>query len=180
MRLFIGCGSEKVDEKYLENSKKLVEKLASIKDVNLSFGAYDHGMMGFVYHTFLDNHKNIMGVTIDLYKDQFEELECDEEIVVDTTMDRAKTLYQKSDVILLLPGGLGTYTELFCMLEEHRTIMDNKKIILYNDNFFYTPLLEELYHLYENHFSSKNVGELISIESDPEEIIKMIKESREK
>ena len=180
MRLFIGCGSEDVDEKYLANSKKLVKRIAAMEDIDLAFGAYDHGMMGFVYHTFLDQHKKILGVTVDLYKDQLKELACDEEIVEKTTMERARTLYQKSDVILLLPGGLGTYTELFCMLEEHRTILDDKTIILFNDGFFYTPLIEELYHLYENHFSSKNVGELIDIESDPDEVVKKLEKIRRK
>lgn len=180
MRLFIGCGSEEVDEKYLTNSKALVEKIAALPDMDLAFGAYDHGMMGFVYHAFLKNHKKILGVTVDLYKDQLKELQLDQEFAYPTTMDRAKHLYESSDAVLLLPGGLGTYTELFCMLEEHRTMMDDKKIILFNDGFFYTPLIEELYHLYENHFSSKNIGELIDIESDPDEIIKKLEKVRSK
>ena len=180
MRIFIGCCSEIVDDQYLENSRKLVQKIAAMEDVDLAFGAYDHGMMGEVYHAFLKQHKNILGVTVDLYKEQLNELKCDKSIVVETTMERAKELYNHSDVILFLPGGLGTYTEIFSMLEEHRTRMDDKKIFLFNDDFFYTPLLEELYHLYQEHFSSKNVGELIDIESDSEEIIKKIQKIRRK
>ena len=86
-----------------------------------------------------------------------------------------RELYHHCDKILLLPGGLGTYTELFCSIEEHRTMMDDKEIILYNDGFFYTPLIEELYHLFERGFSSKNVSEFLHIESDQEEILKLIK-----
>ena len=178
MRIFIGCGSEEVDEKYLKNSKELVSKLAKEKDMNLAFGAYDHGMMGYVYHEFLKNKKNILGVTINQYEDQLDELDCEKKYAVETTMDRARELYNSSDVILLLPGGYGTYTELFCVLEEHRTKLDDKLIILYNDDFFYTPIIEELYHLYEKRFSSKNISDFIHIESNKEEIIKLKKERR--
>ena len=180
MRIFIGCSSEIVDDQYLENSRKLVQKIAAMEDVDLAFGAYNHGMMGEVYHAFLKQHKDILGVTVDLYKKQLTELECDNSIVVETTMEREKELYNHSDVILFLPGGLGTYAEIFSMLEEHRTKMDDKKIILFNDGFFYTPLLERLDYLYREHFSSKNVDELIDIEIDLEEIIKKIQKFRRK
>ena len=89
-------------------------------------------------------------------------------------MDRMREIYNKSDIMLFLPGGIGTYTELFSSIEEHRTKEDNKLLILYNDDFFYTPIIKELYWLYEKKLVKKSIGEYVNIESRMEDIIKLI------
>ena len=121
-----------------------------------------------------DNNKKVTGITLNLYKDQLDDLELDEAVLVETSMDRMREIYNKSDIMLFLPGGIGTYTELFSSIEEHRTKEDNKLLILYNDDFFYTPIIKELYWLYEKKFVKKSIGEYVNIESRMEDIIKLI------
>ena len=59
MNVFIGCGSEIVDDKFYKNSLSLVAKLAAIEDINLVFGAYHNGLMGSCYDIF-KNHNNLV------------------------------------------------------------------------------------------------------------------------
>lgn len=174
MNIFIGCGSEKVDEKYRKNSLELIEKIAKIPEVDLVFGAYNQGMMGEVYNTFKKYNKKVCGITLNLYKNQLDYLNCDSTLIVDTTMERIKEIYQRSDIMIFLPGGIGTYAELLSSIEESRTKEDKKLMILYNDEFFYTPLIKEMYWLFENKFSKKSIGEYIRIESVDEEIVRII------
>lgn len=179
MNIFVGCSSEEVLEKFNKNSLELINKIAEIPDVNLVFGAYNQGMMGEVYNTFKKNNKKITGVTLNLYKDQLNYINCDSTVLVNTTMEKMKEIYQKSDIMLFLPGGIGTYTELLSSIEESRTKEDNKLMIIYNDEFFYTPLIKEMYWLFENKFSKKSIGEYIRIESVDEEIVKLIEKEIE-
>jgi hypothetical protein len=179
MKIFIGCGSEIVDDKFYKNSLSLVTGIAKISNVNLVFGAYHNGLMGSCYDTFKNHDKKVLGITLKLYKDQLDDLELDETIIVDTTMDRMKEIYKESDVLLFLPGGIGTYTEILSAIEESRTKDDKKLIILYNDDFFYTPFIKEMYWLYEKGFAKKSIGEYCRIESKEEEIIKLIEKECE-
>ena len=128
MNVFIGCGSEIVDDKFYKNSLSLVAKLAAIEDINLVFGAYHNGLMGSCYDIFKNHNKKVCGVTLKIYKDRLDDLDLDETIIVETSMDRMREIYQKSDVLLFLPGGLGTYTEILSSIEESRTKEDNKLI----------------------------------------------------
>ena len=179
MNIFIGCASEDIDDSFNKNSLSLINEIAKIKDVNLVFGAYHNGLMGKCYEIFKDNNKKVTGITLNLYKDQLDDLELDEAVLVETSMDRMREIYQKSDVLLFLPGGLGTYTEILSSIEESRTKEDNKLIILYNDDFFYSPLIKEMFWLYEKKFAKKSIGEYVRIESKEEEIVKLIEKERE-
>lgn len=180
MNIFIGCGSEIVDDKFYKNSISLVEKISRIPGVNLVFGGYRHGMMGTCYDLFKNHNKKVTAVTLNVYKEQLNEMDCNESHLVETSMDRTREIYEKSDVILFLPGGVGTYTEIMACIEESRTKEDNKMIIIYNDEFFYTPLIKEMYWLYEKKFVSKSIGEYCRIESVEEEIVKIIEKENEK
>ena len=180
MRIFIGCGSEIVDDKFYKNSLSLITSLASSDNSSLVFGAYHHGLMGSCYDIFKNHNRKVVGITLKCYSKQLDDLDLDEAIIVDTSMDRMREIYEKSDVMIFLPGGIGTYAEILSSIEESRTKEDNKLIILYNDNFFYTPLIKEMYSLYENKFVKRSIGEYCRIESVEEEIIKLVKKEEEK
>lgn len=77
---------------------------------------------------------------------------------------------EKADVVLILPGGLGTYYDLF------KAIKEEKKIFLYNKDFFYTPLIKNLYDLYLKGIIDKAPSEYINIESELDKITRKIEE----
>ena len=76
------------------------------------------------------------------------------------------------DTVLILPGGLGHFQDLF------NAISDNKKVILYNKDFFYTPVIKKLFELYEEGIEKRVPSEYMNIESDFLEIIKKLEESK--
>ena len=177
MNLFIGCGaSTKIDEVYINDCSDLIKKIAKIPEVDLVYGAYNRGLMGLCYAEFKKNEKKITGVITKYHDDRDgDEVVGDNKKVTLTTTERFDEIYGNSDTILILPGGLGVLAELFSAIEES-SIGNNKKIIVYNCNYFYTPIIRELFHLYEEGFISMPPSEYMIIESDKEKIIEMIKE----
>ena len=177
MELFIGCTSrENISEKYINDSSKLIKELAKIDGVNLVFGAYHKGLMKIVHDSFKENSKKITGVLTEYHKKIAEfEYNYDETVIVDTTTNRFYEVFNRSDVILILPGGLGTLAELFSAIEERR-IENYKKIIIYNVNYFYTPIIEALYKMYQEGFTHEVPSDYMVIESDYKKIIEMIEE----
>lgn len=127
------------------------------------------------YDEFAKNQKNIIGVTTDFDKENSQQEKYTKEIVVKNTTQRFEEIFSNSDVLLFLPGGLGTLAELFSSIEE-RQINNAKKIILYNYNFFFTPIIEELYRLYKEGFIDVPPSSYMIIESDKEKIIEILKE----
>lgn len=181
MNLFIGCSSSfEVEDQYKESTLELVKEIAKIPDVHLILGTshLEDGLMGICYQEFKKNQKQITGITLNQYQD-LKPLKMERVISVETTMDRTKEIYQKSDLLLFLPGGLGTYSELLSCMSEVVEKKENKTIIIYNKDFFYTPVIKELYFLYKKRFINKNINEYCKIESESVEILEFIKKEGE-
>lgn len=181
MNLFIGCSSkEEIDDIYIQDGTRLIKKIALIPDVNLVYGAFNRSLMGVCYDEFRKASKKVVGVMTEFHKRETEYSDLfDKEIVVNTTTERFEKIYENSDMILFLPGGLGTYAEIFSAIEEMR-IKNGKRIILFNDNYFYTPMIKELYHLHEIGFIDEVPSDYMIIESDREKIIELIEEETKK
>ena len=178
MNIFIGCSAgENIDELYKETSRQLINNISKVNNLNLVFGAYHKGIMGICYDEFKNNNKKVIGITPNIYRDVLKEMNCDEEIITNTTMERFNEIYKKSNMFLFLPGGIGTLAELFNAIEENRTNDSNKKlIIIYNKDYFYTSLIKTLYKMYENKFIENELSNYLIIESEDEKIIELIKE----
>lgn len=179
MRLFIGCSSsDSLDSEIVSDCRELVEEIASIPGVDLVYGAYNQGLMGVCYDAFQKQGKKIIGVTPKIYEDDIDSFLLDEFYLTDTTIERFHKIYEESDVFLFLPGGIGTFSEFFNAVEEHRTMKDDKRIILYNGTYFYTPMIKELYHLYQEGFIEQELASCFVIEQDKETVKKLIKEMK--
>lgn len=176
MNLFIASTSkENIPEELFENAKDLIEQISTIPNINLVFGAYHKGLMDVSYENFLKNNKKIIGVTTEYDKEACQEKNYSKKIVVRTSSERFLKIYSESDVLLFLPGGIGTLAELFSSIEEGR-ISNRKKIIIYNCCYFFTPIIEELYNLYQKGFIDDAPSTYMYIESDKNKIIELLKE----
>ncbi len=175
MNLFIGSTSkEDISKELFDDASGLISDIAAIPKINLVFGAYNKGLMRVSYDEFYKNKKDIIGVVCEEDNTCFDQ-DYTRRIVTKSPTRRFQNIYENSDVLLFLPGGLGTLAELFSSIEERR-INNTKKIIVYNCNYFFTPIVEELYNLYESGFIDEPPGSYIIIESDKEKIIDILKE----
>ena len=136
---FTICSSAKdtIDNKYKESAKHLLEYLVSLDDAQLLWGAADTSIMGLCYDEFRNANKKIYGYTNKKYEYMLDNLTYSENKVLDTTFDLKKAMFQESDVIIYLYGGVGTISEFFAHLEESRSNDDSKRLIIYDEfNYF--------------------------------------------
>lgn len=165
MKIFIGCSSSTdLKHEYYDIGKKVVNALCLNND--LVFGAYKYGTMGICYDTFKNANKEIIGIVPKTYEKDLTELECNISLVTNSVTERCKLLLEKSDIIVFLPGGIGTMSELFAALEEKRNGMD-KPIIIYNELNLFDEVLKLLQYLEKEKFStSQGLYELIDNVND--------------
>lgn len=166
MRIFIACSArESVPLKYRTLASDLSTMLAKLGH-KLVFGGVDTGMMGKCYMTFKYEGGKVKGIAEVHDADTLKELELDAYEVAPTTFERTKLLYDSSDIVLILPGGIGTFAELFSMLDEKRQKGLDKEIIIFNYNNFYTPLLKYIRNCHEEGFISEHDIRLLNIVTD--------------
>ena len=179
MKIFIGCSAkEEISSKFKEEAIKICDAIA--QDNTLVFGVDSHGIMGICYHTFKKHNSKVIGITNTTYQDEFKIIPCDTSIVVDSTLERTKLIIEHSEIFLFLPGGIGTFAELFNTLEEVRTYKLNKKIIIYNQDNYYEPVLTMINQGIKEQFikeSDLNYITIINNINDLQDIIKNIKTS---
>ena len=169
MNLFIsGSTSDIVADRYFGSVHPVVEKLVKYKDIGLVAGDYPRGIMAILYDEALSQHKEVIAISQD-------EFTHGEDII---TGDWLKQLYEQSDVFLFFPGGIETYELLFYFIQENKRRNLHKKIIIYNIDYFFTPIVKELYHLYEEKFIERVPSEYIIIESNQNELIEIIEKER--
>ena len=83
----------------------------------------------------------------------------------------SSNLYYDSDKILFLPGGSGTFAEIFGMLEDIRTIDNNKEMIIYNKDNYYTDIIKLLNKAVKNKFNDINILDYIKVFNDKDDLI---------
>ena len=82
-----------------------------------------------------------------------------------------------SDIIILLPGAYGTLSEFMCLLEEKRTGIHNKDIIIFNINGFYNDLINMFNKIYNNVSNKYDFNSLCKVLNTADEVIEYIKKS---
>jgi len=126
----------------LELGKALGER-----GIGLVYGGATVGLMGAVADATLAAGGNVIGVIPHVLVDKEITHEgCTELHLVDTMHTRKALMSERSDAFLILPGGYGTFEELFEVLAWQALELHQKPICLLNMNGFYDGMLTFLDH----------------------------------
>lgn len=173
MKIFIGCSSsEKINKKYLQDAETLGKNLSALDNIELLFGYSNEGSMGKLYKTFTEAGKKISGYNVPIYGAN---LKCSNTIICNNIIDRTKELLNNADIWLFLPGGIGTYQELFCAIDLKRTYNLPNKLIIYNKDNFYDNIINVIKFSEKEKFS-EDIMKNICVLTSTRDIIKNVKE----
>ena len=174
MKLLVCSSSrEDISDKYFNDCSKLLEELFKL-DNDLVFGANNKGLMRTSYEIATKYNREVIGINPKKFKDSFGELNCNKEIITNSIHERTAKLIDESDILLFLPGGIGTIYELFTAIESKRCGEFNKHIIIYNSNNYFGKLLEFMEDMYKENFTSKSVEECYHISNTYQDVIDYI------
>lgn len=99
--------------------------------------------------------------------------------IVEDMRVRKQLMLEESDAVVTLPGGSGTYEEMFEALTMKRLGRWVGPIILVNTNGFYDGLLEFMNHSIDERFMGSNHLKMWSVVEEPEEVLDAIESSHE-
>ena len=174
MNIAVCCSSSNdINRKYLESSKRLLQLIFKGNN-NLVFGAMNSGIMGIAYRVAKQNNRKVIGIAPEIYKEDFKELDCDKEILTKNVNDRTDELINNSDILIFLPGGIGTLYELMTAIEMKRRKEFDKPIILYNDTGFFDDIIHMLDKTYAQNFTDFKVRLNYNIANDSRTVMDLL------
>jgi len=156
MKVFIACSAGTALAKEYYELACNVSELFARRGHKLVFGGSDKGMMGKCYMTFRYEESKVKAIATVQDSEELEHMDVDASEVVPKTFDRTKRLYEIADIVVVLPGGIGTLAEFVSMIDYKRcSSYEKKPIILFNYNDYYTPIINMLKGMYESKFCVK-------------------------
>jgi uncharacterized protein (TIGR00730 family) len=165
------ASSEGNDEKIYTESYRLGKVLAQ-KSIKLVFGGSKLGLMGQVAAGTLQNGGEVIGVIPDFLKTKEVVHTGLTELITTKDMHERKLKMQElSDGFIALPGGFGTFEELFEIVTWGQLGLHQNPIGLLNINGFYDDLIAMLKTMVRKGLLRKENFDLLLIAEDIEELL---------
>ncbi|MFN3307343.1 MAG: TIGR00730 family Rossman fold protein [Candidatus Kapaibacteriota bacterium] len=178
MMEYITCfcaSSSKVDQYYLDSAYELGMILAR-NNKTVIYGGGRIGLMGRLAQGVLDNNGKIIGV-IPKFMQKYElgHNGLTKLIEVQTMHEREEIMISKSECIVALPGGCGTFAELLQAITWKRLKLIPTPIIIANLNNYYHPLIQQLEKAIDENFMRKEHSRLWDVANSVPEVYDIIR-----
>ncbi len=157
-----GAASDKIDKSYI----KTVEELGVLmgkRGHQLVFGAGGEGLMGAVARGMKSENGEIYGVVPKFFIEEgIEGLydKCTKLITTETMRERKALMEDMADAFIIVPGGIGTFEELFEIITLKQLGRHKKPIAVYNINSYYDNLEEMMEHSMREGFVREKCSDL--------------------
>ncbi len=136
------CGSRPGEKPEFSQAAVGVGTWIGARGGQLVYGGGRSGLMGTVARATAEAGGRVVGVIPQSLVDkEHANYDCDELHVVQTMHERKALMAERSDAFLALPGGIGTFEELFEVWTWSQLGYHDKPIGLLNVASYYTPLL---------------------------------------
>ena len=169
----IFCGSKIGKSQTLKKEVEQLAKILSEENFNLVYGGSKYGIMGLFADQFLKKERKVIGIRYENQNTETAHPDISELIIAENLHIRKEKLIQMSDVILVLPGGLGTLDEFFEVFSQHKSF-DNKQTIVFNPEHFYDHLEELITQIYESGYIRLKDKNAVYFSSNSNEILERI------
>jgi uncharacterized protein (TIGR00730 family) len=170
------CSSSKsVPSIYFDAASELGRAIAA-EGWALVYGGNAVGCMGALADAARAAGGRVVGITPQLLVDHgIADERCYELIVTSGMRERKALLEQRGDAFVALPGGLGTFEEVFEILVGRTLGYHAKPIVLLNVAGYYDPLLAMLEHGIEHRFIRPVAREAYSVARSVGEAIRTLR-----
>ena len=171
MKIAIFCSAnENIDPDFFTLTDELGRWIAENGHA-IVFGGANFGLMECIAKSVFEAGGNTVGIVPSILL-KGESVSDYTRVVIpcDNLSDRKDLMLAKSDVIIALPGGIGTLDEIFTIAAAATIGYHNKRIILYNMKGFWNSLIAMMDDLSAKGVIRGNWQEYISIANSLDEI----------
>jgi len=169
------CGSaDGLRQDFYQAAFQTGKLLADMK-IDLVYGAGKTGLMGAVADGALDAGGKVIGIVPkNLNEPQLIHANLTNLVVVEDIQIRKAKMSEMADAFIALPGGYGTFDELFETLTWAQIGLHKKPIGLLNTLKYYEPLLAMVNHALKEKFIYDEHKVLLVADEDPKNLIEKL------
>ncbi|MCK9905733.1 TIGR00730 family Rossman fold protein, partial [Frankia sp. Cpl3] len=165
-----------VNPEFERIAEKLGNELVS-RRFDLVYGGSTVGLMGRVANTVLAGGGKAIGVMpTGLFRGELVHAGLTELHEVAGMHERKAKMHELADAFIALPGGYGTFEEVFEVVSWGQLGIHSKPIGLLNIAGYYTPLVEMVANAVEAGFIPPTHAELLLCESEPAILLQKLNE----
>ncbi|HWJ98791.1 MAG TPA: TIGR00730 family Rossman fold protein [Acidimicrobiales bacterium] len=171
-RVAVFCGSNHGNDPAFTEAAVALGTLLAERGIGLVYGGGDVGLMGEVADAVLAGGGEVVGVLPGLLWDkEVGHQGLTELLIVDTMHERKMAMADRADAFIALPGGVGTFEELFEAITWTQLGIHDKPVGLLDVAGFYRPLLTFLDDTVASGFLKPGHRSMIVDATDPAEIL---------
>lgn len=167
--------SNNLDEKFYKISRELGERLA-LNGYNMVYGGTSVGMMGVIADNALKNGAEVTGVIPERIAEfGLKHPELAKVIITKDMRERKATMEKYADIFVAMPGGFGTFEEIFEIVVAKQLNYHNKPIVFVNFDGYYDNMLKMFDTVYNNGFAKEEMKSLYFVADNLDEMFDYIK-----
>jgi uncharacterized protein (TIGR00730 family) len=166
------CGSsDSVHADYFAAARQMGRTLAG-RDLRLIYGGGKTGLMGAVADGVLEAAGEVIGVIIpSMNTPALAHMGLTRMDVAPDMHGRKARMHELADGYVAMPGGFGTFDELFETLTWAQTGAHEKPVGLFNVKNYFNPLLAAINHAVEEGFIFSEHRNALFCESNPDKLL---------
>lgn len=170
---FFCSASNNIDAIYLDNVAALATWLGKSRKT-IIYGGVNSGLMEVIAKNVNRNGGKVVGVVPDSKQDKISP-HLHDTIITNTLGERKDQIVALADVLVVLPGGLGTLDEVLHALSAKTLGYNTKHIIFYNINGFFSNLLTYFAELKRDGFINSPLSALYTVANTENELKLLLK-----
>jgi uncharacterized protein (TIGR00730 family) len=178
-RICVYCGSREGDRPAYREAAETLGRLIATSGIGIVYGGASVGLMGTVADAAIDAGGEVIGIIPEaLLARELGHQRLTELRVVASMHVRKAMMEQLSDGFIALPGGLGTFEELFEILTWSQLGFHDKPIGVLNVDGYYDGLLDFLDHAVAAGFVPRAQRHVLLDADEPNRLLAAMQEYR--
>src|ERR1700728_2988438 len=146
--LCVYCGSSEGSDPAFADTARGFGKILAEAGIRLVYGGGSIGLMGALASSVIEHGGMVTGVIPEFLTTAERPRRLAQELIVTRDMhERKRTMFERADAFVALPGGLGTLEELVEQMTWAQLGRHKKPILIANINGFWDPLLVLVAHM---------------------------------
>ena len=175
------CGSNAGTEPIFGEAAGQFGKILAENGVRLIYGGGSVGLMGALAESVLEHDGHVTGIIPEFLTKRERPRRLAQELIVTRDMhERKRTMFERADAFVALPGGLGTLEELVEQLTWVQLGRHKKPILIANIAGYWGPLLALIDHMREVKFVPPALRVDFLVAKRVDEILPMLQEAARK
>jgi uncharacterized protein (TIGR00730 family) len=172
------CGSSAGSEPAFADAAAQLGKIFAQSGVRLVYGGGSVGLMGILAESVLAHGGKATGIIPEFLTQRERPRRLAQELIITRDMhERKRTMFDRADAFVALPGGIGTLEELVEQLTWAQLGRHRKPILIANINRYWDPLLTLVAHMRERAFVPESLAVNFLVAERVEDILPSLRQA---